>query len=68
LVALGANDVAKQADNDVTEAASRLAEELTQAAAEAEDMGARLWRLEWAQAFRRLADLSAWRRDHDQPD
>jgi hypothetical protein len=60
---LGAGkDVAKQSDTDISEDAARLAQELADAAADAEDMGARLWRLEWAQAFRRLAELSAWRR------
>jgi hypothetical protein len=61
---LGAGkDVAKQSDTDISEDAARLAQELADAAADAEDMGARLWRLEWAQAFRRLAELSAWRRN-----
>jgi len=37
--------------------ASEVAQELAEAAAHAEGGAARLWRLEWAQVFRRLAEL-----------
>ncbi|HYD88215.1 MAG TPA: hypothetical protein VEA80_12110 [Vitreimonas sp.] len=36
---------------------SRTAEELARAAARAESAERRLWRLQWAQAFKRLSEL-----------
>jgi hypothetical protein len=38
--------------------AAHKAEELMEAAAYSKQSEARLWRLEWAQAFRKLAELS----------
>lgn len=43
------------------------AEELTQAAAESRGPDQRLWRLEWAQAFRRLSDIGKPKRGDDGP-
>jgi hypothetical protein len=41
-----------------------MAEELMEAAAYSKDGEGRLWRLEWAQAFRRLAELGRGKSEH----
>lgn len=43
--------------------AAKKAEELMELAAYTPDGGGRLWRLEWAQAFRKLADLGHDKRE-----
>jgi len=51
-----------QQDPDEPEGSAQKAEELMDAAAYSPEGGSRLWRLEWAQAFKRLSDLGK-RRD-----
>ena len=51
---------------DIHGEAARHAEELTEMAAEKDDPGARAFLLEWAKAFRRLANLGAFQA-HQRP-
>ncbi|MBC7769908.1 MAG: hypothetical protein H7124_14085 [Phycisphaerales bacterium] len=52
-------------DQDNEHTASRAAEELAEAAAHTASQGPRLWRLQWAQAFKRLSELGAGGQDSD---
>lgn len=49
-------------DSNEPKPAARAAEELARAAARSTDEGRRLWRLQWAQAFKRLAEIGAPKR------
>jgi hypothetical protein len=52
-----------QHHNEVSEDSAQKAEELMEQAAYTPESEGRLWRLEWAQAFRKLADIGKREQD-----
>jgi len=59
--------VGKDSNDRTQNPARKAAERLVQAASQADGRGSRLWRLEWAQAFQRLADIGSPRsKDEDE--
>jgi hypothetical protein len=58
--------VAKNTSEDSRRAPEAAAEELVRAAADADERAGRLWRLEWAQAFKRLSEVGGKRKRPDE--